>query len=71
MRKKFNFRSPCAFSPYLSFFLFFLLTIWQKLIFFSWEHQMEEIEITSWLTLDAIKAAAKTEETVGNLQVGH
>jgi hypothetical protein len=32
---------------------------------------MEEIEITSWLTLDAIKKAAKTEETVGDLQVGH
>ena len=32
---------------------------------------MEEIEITSWLTLDAIKKAAVTEETVGDLQVGH
>jgi hypothetical protein len=32
---------------------------------------MEEIEITSWLTLDAIKKTAKTEETVGDLQTGH
>ena len=32
---------------------------------------MEEIEIISWLTLDAIKNAAKTEETVGDLQSGH
>ncbi len=32
---------------------------------------MEEIEIISWLTLDAIKKAAKTEETVGDLQTGH
>ncbi len=32
---------------------------------------MEEIEIMSWLTLDAIKKGAKTEETVGDLQTGH
>ncbi len=31
---------------------------------------MEEIEIMNWLTLDAIKKAAETEETVGNLQAG-
>jgi len=32
---------------------------------------MEEIELISWLTLDAIKKAAETEETVGDLQAGH
>ena len=32
---------------------------------------MEEIEILSWLTLDAIEKAAKVSETVGNLQTGH
>ncbi|MDW7760474.1 MAG: hypothetical protein SCM96_07535 [Acidobacteriota bacterium] len=32
---------------------------------------MEEMEISSWLTLDAIRKAAKTIETVGNLQGGH
>ncbi|MBN2409163.1 MAG: hypothetical protein JXE07_05450 [Candidatus Aminicenantes bacterium] len=32
---------------------------------------MEEIEITSWLTLDAIKKKAKVVEVVGSLQVGH
>ena len=32
---------------------------------------MEEIEITSWMTLDAIKKKAKVVETVGNLQTGH
>ena len=32
---------------------------------------MEEIEILSWLTLDAIKNAARVSETVGNLQTGH
>jgi hypothetical protein len=32
---------------------------------------MEEIEITSWQTLDAIKKKAKVVETVGNLQTGH
>lgn len=31
---------------------------------------MEEIEILSWLTLDAIKNSAKVVETVGNLQTG-
>ena len=32
---------------------------------------MEEIEVTSWLTLDAIKKKAKVVKTVGNLQTGH
>ena len=32
---------------------------------------MEEMEIISWLTLDAIKKKAKVVETVGNLQTGH
>jgi hypothetical protein len=32
---------------------------------------MEEIEIASWMTLDAIKKKAKVVETVGNLQIGH
>jgi hypothetical protein len=32
---------------------------------------MEEIEISSWLTLNAIKKKAKVAETVGNLQTGH
>jgi phosphopantothenoylcysteine synthetase/decarboxylase len=34
---------------------------------------MEEMEITSWLTLDAIKKskAAEVVESVGNLQTGH
>jgi len=32
---------------------------------------MEEIEITSWLTLDAIQDAAEIIETVGDLQLGH
>jgi hypothetical protein len=32
---------------------------------------MEEIEITSWLTLDAIKKKAKIVDTVGNLQTDH
>ena len=32
---------------------------------------MEEIEISSWLTLDAIKNTAQVEETLGNLQTGH
>lgn len=32
---------------------------------------MEEIEITSWLTLDAIKKEAKIIDTVGDLQGGH
>jgi len=32
---------------------------------------MEEIEVMSWLTLDAIKKKAKVAETVGNLQTGH
>ncbi len=32
---------------------------------------MEEIEIMSWLTLDAIKKRAKVIDTVGNLQTGH
>lgn len=32
---------------------------------------MEEIEITSWLTLDAIKKEAETVEEIGDLQTGH
>ena len=34
---------------------------------------MEEMEVTSWLTLDAIRKSksAETVETVGNLQTGH
>ncbi len=32
---------------------------------------MEEIEITSWLILDALKSKAKIVDTVGNLQSGH
>jgi hypothetical protein len=32
---------------------------------------MEEIEITSWITLEAIQNAAKVVDTVGNLQSGH
>jgi Pyruvate/2-oxoacid:ferredoxin oxidoreductase gamma subunit len=32
---------------------------------------MEEIEVASWLTLDALKKAATVVETVGNLQTGH
>ena len=32
---------------------------------------MEEIEITSWITLEAIENAAKVVETVGDLQSGH
>jgi hypothetical protein len=32
---------------------------------------MEEIEISSWMTLDAVKKAADVVESVGNLQTGH
>ena len=32
---------------------------------------MEEIEVSSWLTLDAVKKAADVVEIVGNLQTGH
>jgi hypothetical protein len=32
---------------------------------------MEEMEISSWLTLDAIKKKADIAEIVGNLQTGH
>jgi hypothetical protein len=32
---------------------------------------MEEIEVSSWLTLDAIKKTADVVETVGDLQSGH
>ena len=32
---------------------------------------MEEIEITSWLTLDAIKKEAEIVESIGDLQSGH
>ena len=34
---------------------------------------MEEMEVTSWLTLDAIRKSKSAEvvETIGNLQTGH
>ncbi len=32
---------------------------------------MEEIEISSWVILEAIQKAAKVVETVGDLQTGH
>ncbi len=32
---------------------------------------MEEIEITSWITLEAIENAANVVDTVGDLQSGH
>jgi hypothetical protein len=32
---------------------------------------MEELEITSWITLDAIKKKSEILDTVGNLQTGH
>jgi hypothetical protein len=32
---------------------------------------MEEIEISSWLTLDALKQAGEIKETLGNLQTEH
>jgi len=32
---------------------------------------MEEVEITSWVTLDAIRKAAAVVESVGNLQSDH
>jgi hypothetical protein len=32
---------------------------------------MEEIEITSWITLEAIQNAARVVDTVGDLQSGH
>jgi len=32
---------------------------------------LEEIEIGSWMTLDALKKKADIHETVGNLQTGH
>ena len=32
---------------------------------------MEEIEVTSWLTLNALKKTAKIVETIGDLQSGH
>ncbi len=32
---------------------------------------MEEIEVLSWLTLDALKKTAAVQETVGNMQSGH
>jgi hypothetical protein len=35
------------------------------------ERDMEEIEVSSWLTLDAVKKAADVVEIVGNLQTGH
>jgi len=32
---------------------------------------MEEIEISSWMTLDAVKKVADVVDSVGNLQTGH
>jgi len=32
---------------------------------------MEEMEIMSWLTLDALKKEATIIETIGDLQTGH
>ncbi|MFP4082209.1 MAG: hypothetical protein ACLFVG_05550 [Candidatus Aminicenantes bacterium] len=32
---------------------------------------MEELEVSSWLTLDALKKAGEIKETVGDLQSGH
>jgi len=40
-------------------------------IYFLREHNMEEIEVASWLTLDAVKKAADVVEVVGSLQTGH
>ena len=42
-------------------------------IYCQWARVMEEMEISSWLTLDAIRKSKSTEvvETVGNLQAGH
>jgi hypothetical protein len=40
-------------------------------IVFSWERVMEEMEVTSWIALDALKKSAEIVETVGNLQTGH
>ena len=42
-----------------------------KVVIFFFREPMEEIEIASWLTLDAIKNAAEVQETVGDLQTGH
>ena len=47
------------------------MTIYQKSLIFSSEKAMEEMEIMSWVTLDAIKKKARIIETVGNLQTGH
>jgi len=48
-----------------------LLDKFGNLANFFLERAMEEIEIMSWLTLDAIKKKAKIEETIGNLQTDH
>jgi hypothetical protein len=40
-------------------------------IFFSGSVLMEEIEIASWVSLDAVKKAADVVESIGNLQTGH
>ncbi len=51
---------------------FFPLDNWEKkIIKFLIGISMEEIEISSWLTLDALKKKAEVVETVGNLQTGH
>jgi hypothetical protein len=41
------------------------------LLFLDKGKTMEEIEITSWLTLDAIKKEATIIETLGDFQTGH
>jgi hypothetical protein len=52
-------------------FSIFLLDNLLKVVIFFFREQMEEIEIMSWLTLDAIKSAAEVKETVGDLHIGH
>jgi len=54
-----------------NFFKTNILTNLKKLLFYQWELRMEEIEVSSWLTLDALKNEAEIEEIVGDLQSGH
>jgi len=54
-----------------NFFETNILTNLKKLLFYQWELRMEEIEVSSWLTLDALKNEAEIEEIVGDLQSGH
>jgi hypothetical protein len=53
------------------FFSIFPLDNLLKVVIFFYREPMEEIEIASWLTLDAIKNAAEVTETVGDFQTGH